>query len=145
MEKIEFLQWLFEGRLRQGKNVLPDGLNCLCYFAGSSKSHHEISISFIFLESHHQVDMKKISNPSNTYLGISVLQKLTVSKVKFPLLRTPKKLNQLTKSSKFRSHCNITIRLNRNIKKSFQIVGWMDCKKSSRAGVKIGKLFGSAG
>ena len=26
----------------------------------------------------------------------------------------------------------------------FQIVGWMDCKKSSRAGIKIGKLFGSA-
>ena len=26
-----------------------------------------------------------------------------------------------------------------------KIVGWMDCKKISRAGVKIGKLFGSAG
>ena len=30
-----------EGRLRQGKNKLPDGLNWLCYFAGSSKSHRE--------------------------------------------------------------------------------------------------------
>ena len=50
MEEIEFSRWLFEGRPRQGKNVLPDGLNWLCYFAGSSKSHHENSISFIFLE-----------------------------------------------------------------------------------------------
>ena len=38
MEKIEFSRWLFEGRLRQGKNVLPDGLNWLCYFAGSQKA-----------------------------------------------------------------------------------------------------------
>ena len=37
---------LTESRLRQGKNVLPDGLNWLCYFAGSSKSHCECSISF---------------------------------------------------------------------------------------------------
>ena len=55
MEEIEFSLWLFEGRLRQGKNVLPDGLNWLCYFAGSSKSHGVNSISFIFSESPHQV------------------------------------------------------------------------------------------
>ena len=60
MEEIEFSRWLFEGRLRQGKNVLPDGLNWLCYFAGNSKSHRENSISFIFLESPHQVDMKNV-------------------------------------------------------------------------------------
>jgi hypothetical protein len=48
MDEIEFSWWLFEGRLRQCKNVLPDGLNWLCYFAGSSKSHGENSISFIF-------------------------------------------------------------------------------------------------
>ena len=60
MEEIKFLQWLFEGRLRQGKNVLPDGLNWLCYFAGSSKSHCENSSSFIFLESPHQVNMKNV-------------------------------------------------------------------------------------
>ena len=51
MEEIEFSWWLFEGRLRQGKNMLPDRLNRLCCFAGSSKSHHENSISFVFLES----------------------------------------------------------------------------------------------
>ena len=39
MEEIEFSWWFFEGRLRQCKNVLTDGLNWLCYFAGSSKSH----------------------------------------------------------------------------------------------------------
>ena len=60
MEEIEFSRWLFEGRQRQGKNVLPDGLNWLCYFAGSSKSHRENSISCIFLESPHQVDIKSI-------------------------------------------------------------------------------------
>ena len=60
MEEIEFSQWIYEGRLRQGKNVLPDVLNWLCYFAGSSKSHHENSISFIFLESPHQIDMKNV-------------------------------------------------------------------------------------
>ena len=64
MEEIEFSRWLFEGRPRQGKNVLPDGLpdglNWLCYFAGSPRSHRENSISLIFLESPHQVDMKNV-------------------------------------------------------------------------------------
>ena len=46
MEEIEFSPWLFEGRLKQGKNVLPDALNWLFYFAGNSKSHCENSISF---------------------------------------------------------------------------------------------------
>jgi hypothetical protein len=64
MEEIEFSLWLFEGRLSQCKNVLPDGLNWLCYFAGNSKSHRENSISFIFLESPHQVDMKNVVKSS---------------------------------------------------------------------------------
>ena len=69
MEEIEFSRWLFEGRLRQGKTMLPDGLNWLCYFAGSSKSHRENSISFIFLESPHQVDMKNVVESSKHFLG----------------------------------------------------------------------------
>ena len=69
IEEIEFSQWLFEGRLRQGENVLPDGLNWLCYFAGSSKSHCENSISFIFLESPHQVDVKKGVKSSKHFFG----------------------------------------------------------------------------
>ena len=60
MEEIESSLWLFESRLRQCKKVQPDGLNWLCYFAGSSKSHLENSISFIFLENPHQVDMKNV-------------------------------------------------------------------------------------
>ena len=69
MEEIEFSRWLFEGRLRQGKNVLPDGLNWLCYFAGKSKSHRENSISFIFLESPHQVDIKNVVKSCEHFFG----------------------------------------------------------------------------
>ena len=67
MEEIKFSWWLFEGRLRQCKNALPDGLNWLCYFAGSSKSHHKNSISCIFLESPHQVYMKNAVKSSKNY------------------------------------------------------------------------------
>ena len=69
MEEIEFSRWLFEGRPRQGKNVLPDGLNWLCNFAGSSKSHRENSISLIFLKSPHQVDMENIDKSSKHFFG----------------------------------------------------------------------------
>ena len=66
MEEIEFSRWLFEGRARQGKNVLPDGLNWLCYFAGSRR---ENSISFIFLESPHRVDMKNVVKSSKHFFA----------------------------------------------------------------------------
>ena len=69
MKEIEFSQWLFEIRLRQGKNVLPDGLNWLCYFAGNSKSHRENLIFFISLESPHQVDLKKVVKSSKHFFG----------------------------------------------------------------------------
>ena len=69
MEEIEFSRWLFEDRLRQGKNLLPDGLNWLCYFAGNSKSHCEKSISFMFLESPHQVDMKNAVKSFKHFFG----------------------------------------------------------------------------
>ena len=69
MEEIEFSRWLFEGRLRQGKNVLPDGLNWLWYFAGNSKSHRENSISFIFLESPHQLGMKNVVKCYKDFFG----------------------------------------------------------------------------
>ena len=67
MEEIDFSRWLFEGRLRQGKNELPDGLNWLCYFAGNSRSHRENSIFFIFLELLHQVDMKNVVKSSKHF------------------------------------------------------------------------------
>ena len=69
MEEIEFSRWLFKGRLWQGKNVPPDGLNWLCYFAGISKRHRKNSISFIFLESPHQGDMKNVVKSSKHYFG----------------------------------------------------------------------------
>ena len=69
MEENEFSWGFFEGRLSQGKNVLPDGLNWLCCSAGSSKSHRENSISFIFLESSHQVDMKNVVKFSKHFFG----------------------------------------------------------------------------
>ena len=69
MEEIGFTRWLFEGRLRQCKNGLPDGLNWLCYFAGNSKSHHENSMYFMFLESPHQVDLKKVVKSSKPFFG----------------------------------------------------------------------------
>ena len=69
MREIEFSWWLFEGRPRQGKNVLPDGLNWLCYFAGNSKGHREYSISFIFLESPHQVGMKNLVKCYKHFFG----------------------------------------------------------------------------
>ena len=69
MEEIEFSRWLFEGRPRKGKNKLPDGLNWLCYLAGSSKSHRENSISFIFLESPYLVDMKNVVKSSKHFFG----------------------------------------------------------------------------
>ena len=49
--------------------MLSDGLNWLCYFAGSSKSHRENSISSIFLESPYQVDMKNVDKFSKHFFG----------------------------------------------------------------------------
>ena len=50
----------FQGSPRQGKKLLQDGLDRLSYLACSTNSHHEISISCIFLEFPHQVDMKTV-------------------------------------------------------------------------------------
>ena len=69
MEEIELSWWLFEGRPRQGKNVLQDGLNWLCYFAGTSKSHCENSISCIFLEFPHQVNVKNVVKCYKHFFG----------------------------------------------------------------------------
>ena len=49
--------------------MLPDGLNWLCFFAGNSKNDHENSISFIFLESPHQVDMKNVVKCYKHFFG----------------------------------------------------------------------------
>ena len=70
MQEIKFSWWLFEGRPRQDKKVLPDWLDWLCYFAGSSKSHiNGISISCI---SPQQVDLKNIFKHWKDFLWYSV-------------------------------------------------------------------------
>jgi hypothetical protein len=69
MKEIEFSWWFLAGRLRQGKNEMQYGLSWLCYLVGSSKSHRENSISFLFLESSHQVDVKNIVKFSKHFFG----------------------------------------------------------------------------
>ena len=49
MKEIIAQQCFFEGKTKHGKEVLPSWPDWLSYFAGSSKSHHEISISWIYL------------------------------------------------------------------------------------------------
>ena len=92
MEEIEFSRWLFEDKLTQGKNVLADGLNWLCYFAGSSKSHRENSISSIFLESPHQVDMKFfVKSSKHFFVNFNTLEThsaiIIVGQISFPLTK----------------------------------------------------------
>ena len=96
MEEIEFSRWLFEGRLRQGKNVLPDGLNWLRYFPGSSKSHRENPISFKFHESPHQVDMKNVVKCWKDFLSYFTTLETYRELLLCPPNPTP---------SKFRRHC----------------------------------------
>ena len=61
MEEIEFSQWLFEGRPRQGKNVLPE-------LAVQVAQKAIVKISK-FLESPHQVDMKHVFKSSKHFFG----------------------------------------------------------------------------
>jgi hypothetical protein len=62
MEEIELSRWLFEGRLRQSKNVLPDGLIWLCYFTGSSKSHSDGTFGSNITTSDSKYQYSELSN-----------------------------------------------------------------------------------
>ena len=86
MEEIEFSRWLFEGRLRQGKNVLPYGLNWLCYFEGSSKSHLFLGY-FNTLETHSELSRRTPQN-FNHFMDHIVLQWLVVLSVTLVKKRT---------------------------------------------------------
>ena len=89
--------------------MLPDGLNWLCYFAGSSKNHHENSISFIFLESPHQVDMKNVVKSSKHFFGYfntlethsEILNKCTVSWFDYRIADDFNRQNQMIISTIF--------------------------------------------
>ena len=68
--------------------MLPDGLNRLRNLAGSSKNYHGISISCIFLQSPHQVELKNIVKSWKDFLWYSVtletyraFGRLTVKKI----------------------------------------------------------------
>ena len=63
------------GRASKSKQKkLPDGTDWPCYLGGSSKSHHDNSISLIFLSSSYQVDMEMGSNPLKTFLPFQSLR-----------------------------------------------------------------------
>ena len=64
-----FHVYLMRGFQKYGRNLILTVAFWLCYFAGSSKSHRENSISFIFLEFPHQVDMKNVVNSSKHFFG----------------------------------------------------------------------------
>ena len=67
MKEIEFSQWLIE--LPEKWQFSPSGSTSLPCLSLPSKSHHENSISSIFLESPHQVDMKNVVKSSKHFLG----------------------------------------------------------------------------
>ena len=80
MEEIEFSRWLFEGRLRQGKNVLPHGLNWLAILQVTQKAIVRIQFLSYFWNPFIKQTLKMLSNPPNTFfLGISIPQKLTMT------------------------------------------------------------------
>ena len=60
MQEIEFSRWLFELPAKQHSQFSPSGSTFLHCLGLPSKSHCENSISSIFLESPHQVDVKNI-------------------------------------------------------------------------------------
>jgi hypothetical protein len=64
----------FTRQTNRGQKWLPDGLNCLCYLAGSSKSHHDFNFLQLFAIPH-QADVK--NSVGLTFHGISTLKKHT--------------------------------------------------------------------
>ena len=78
MKEIEFPQWHFELPAKQHSQFSLLAAHFLPCLSLPSKSHCEKSISSIFLESPHQVDMKNVVKSSKNFFGISILQKLKV-------------------------------------------------------------------
>ena len=62
----EILMVTFWGQTKAGQKCAT---RWAVYFAGNSKSHRENSISFIFFESPHQVDMKNVVKSSKHFFG----------------------------------------------------------------------------
>ena len=69
MKEIEFSRWLFELPAKQHSQFSPSGSIFLPCLGLPSKSHRGNSISSIFLESPHQVDMKNVFKSSKHFFG----------------------------------------------------------------------------
>ena len=78
MKEIEFSRWLFELPAKQHSQFSPSGSIFLPCLGLPSKSHCDNSISSIFWESPHQVDMKNVAKCWKEFFAISPLQKNTV-------------------------------------------------------------------
>ena len=68
-EDIEFSRWLFELPAKQHSQFSPFRGTFLPFLSLPSKSHCENSISSIFFESPHQVDMKNVVKYSKHFFG----------------------------------------------------------------------------
>ena len=69
MKEIEFSRWFFELLAKQHSQFSPSGSTFLPCLSLPSKSHRENSISSIFLESPHQVDMKNVVKCQKHFFG----------------------------------------------------------------------------
>ena len=69
MKEIKFSRWLFELPAKQHSQFSPSGSTFLPFLGLPSKSHRENSISSIFSESPHHVDMKNVVKCQKHFLG----------------------------------------------------------------------------
>ena len=69
MKDIEFSRWLFKLPAKQHSQLSPSGSTFLPYLGLPSKSYHDNSISSIFSESPHQVDMKNVVKSPKHFFG----------------------------------------------------------------------------
>ena len=68
-KKFEFSRWLFELPAKEHSQFSPSGSIFLHCLGLPSKSHRENSISSIFLESLHQVDLKNVVKCKKHFFG----------------------------------------------------------------------------
>ena len=75
MQEIEFSRLLFELPAKQHSQFSPSGSTFLPCLGVPSKSHRQNSISSIFLESPHQVDMKILVKRYKHFFGYFIALK----------------------------------------------------------------------
>ena len=92
MQEIEFSQWLFELPAKWHSQFSPSGSIFLHRLSLPSKSHRENSISSIFLESCHQVNMRNVVKSSKHFFGYFNTQEIHSAKSRL----LPKIMNSIT-------------------------------------------------